>query len=326
MKKILMFTPSLGSINIGDQIIYEGIRMQLRDFTKDAFIAEFSTHTPLSKYLKNFSDFDLRFICGSNLLMGKMNGSFRQWDIKISDLIFMKPVILIGVGWWQYGSEFNWYSKFLLKHLLSKDYIHSVRDSFTEKKLKEIGINNVINTSCPTMWGLTIEHCSKIKQEKSLDVVCTLTDYNREPLKDLEMLEILSRQYRNVFFWIQGSGDLDYLNLLNKDNKIKNIILVPPTLDEYNKVLTKEVDYIGTRLHAGIRALQMKRRSIIIAIDNRAIEKQKDFNIVCISRNNVNNLEKIINSSFPTEIRIPQENICKWKSQFGLGEKSNDSK
>ena len=50
-----------------------------------------------------------------------------------------------------------------------------------------------------------------------------------------------------------------------------------PTLEAFDNLLESEIDldYIGTRLHAGIRAIQKKRRSIIIGVDNRALEMQK---------------------------------------------------
>ena len=43
-----------------------------------------------------------------------------------------------------------------------KKYIHSVRDSFSEQMLNSMGITNVINTGCPTMWGITKELCQDI--------------------------------------------------------------------------------------------------------------------------------------------------------------------
>ena len=70
---------------------------------------------------------------------------------------------------------------FLLKILLSKTYLHSVRDEYTKDMLERIGIKNVINTGCPTMWSLTEEHCKQIPIKKSNSVVFTITDYNKKP-------------------------------------------------------------------------------------------------------------------------------------------------
>ena len=60
----------------------------------------------------------------------------------------------------------------------------------------------------------------------------------------------------------------------------------------------------------------MKVRTLIVSIDNRAEEKNKDFNLPIIKRDSLSDLSYIINTSFSTEINIPEEKIEKWKSQF----------
>ena len=314
-KKIVLYNPAISSLNMGDHIIFDSVYRQLEELLNGAFLVEISTHLPVSRYLRHTKDFDYKFVCGSNLLRGKMNSLFRQWDINIFTAKNVGPCVLVGVGWWQYGDDPNFYTKKLYKRVLSPDLYHSVRDSYTEMQLKKMGFDNVINTACPTMWSLTKEHCLEIPKFKSKDVVCTITDYNRDYSRDKKMLDILCDNYQNVYLWLQGVWDYKYFKDLNykKNDKIK---LVPPNLKSYDSILEKNVDYVGTRLHAGIRALQKKKRTIIIAIDNRAIEKQKDFNLKCISRNDIENLPELINSSFSTEIRIPIDKIKKWKSQF----------
>jgi hypothetical protein len=314
MKKIVLYSPAVSTLNMGDHIIVDGVYNQLEELLNKAFIVEISTHLPISRYLRHTKDFDYKFVCGSNLLKGKMNRLFRQWDINIFNANQVGPCILVGVGWWQYGDEPNLYTEKLYKKVLSTEYYHSVRDSYTEKQLKKMGFNNVINTACPTMWNFTKEHCSDIPKDKANEVVCTITDYNKDIERDHKLLQILCNNYKEVYLWIQGSRDYEYFKELNIDNdKVK---IISPNLKLYDSVLEKDIDYIGTRLHAGIRALQKKKRAIIIGIDNRAIEKQKDFNITCINRDEIEVLEEKINSVFPTEINIPIDNINKWKSQF----------
>ena len=41
-----------------------------------------------------------------------------------------------------------------------------------------------------------------------------------------------------------------------------------------------------------------KRRSIIIGIDNRATELNRDLNLPVVNQENISNLSKIINSNF----------------------------
>ncbi|MBN2850072.1 MAG: hypothetical protein JXK92_05385, partial [Erysipelotrichaceae bacterium] len=89
-------------------------------------------------------------------------------------------------------------------------------------------------------------------------------------------------------------------------------------LAEYNGLLESELDieFVGTRLHGGIRALQLKRRTFIVAVDNRAIEKHKDFNIPVLLREDCDKLDDILTQPVKTEITIPMDKINEWKSQF----------
>ncbi|WP_214798864.1 polysaccharide pyruvyl transferase family protein [Exiguobacterium sp. s50] len=313
-KKVLMYNPAISSLNMGDHIIGDGAYNQLQNLLEEAFVVDVSTHLPVSRYLRHTEDFNYKFVCGSNLIRGKMNRLFRQWDINLLNSNLVGPCILVGVGWWQYGDEPNIYTKKLYQKVLSKDYIHSVRDAYTEQQFKKMGIHNVINTSCPTMWNLTKNHCEEIPVKKSKNVICTITDYNKDHKRDSELFEILFQNYDNVYFWIQGTQDYEYFQELKIDHS--KVIIVNPNLKSYDEVLKQDIDYVGTRLHAGVRALQNKKRTIIIGIDNRAIEKQKDFNLTCISRENLDLLKEKINSTFATQINIPIENINKWKSQF----------
>jgi polysaccharide pyruvyl transferase WcaK-like protein len=128
------------------------------------------------------------------------------------------------------------------------------------------------------------------------------------------MLNILSKKYRKVFLWLQGVNDFNYAHLLNLPT---NLELVNPNLEDYDTLLeTQDIDYVGTRLHAGIRALQKKRRTIILAVDHRALEKKKDFNLTVLDRNDIHLLEGMIDDTFKTDIQLPLENIQTWKNQF----------
>ena len=113
-------------------------------------------------------------------------------------------VILLGVGWWNYQDTPTHYTKKVLSGLLDSTFLHSVRDSYTEKKLKQIGINNVINTSCPTMWRLTEEFCSHIPHKKQDTVVTTITDYRKNIERDKHFLELLLSAYKNIYLWLQS--------------------------------------------------------------------------------------------------------------------------
>lgn len=313
---ITIMDTSICSANVGDYIIMDSVRHELNEL----FVMHQKITVPTQEKIhytsyQRIKEAEYAFVGGTNLLSSNMN-KYNQWKINLKDTLFLKDVILMGVGWWQYQEKPNIYTKYLLNKVLNRTVMHSVRDSYTEKQLKSIGISNVINTACPTMWTLTEEHCNLIPSKKADAVVFTLTDYNVNRELDQALIDILIKNYETVYFWVQGSGDYEYLNSLDKVEYIK---IIAPNLTSYDEILTsnQELDYVGTRLHAGIRALQKKRRSLIVAIDNRAIEKSKDVNLPILNREDIKvKLELLINSELHTEIKIPLDNIKFWKEQF----------
>ena len=219
----------------------------------------------------------------------------------------------MGLGWWQYQQKESLYTKILLNRVLNKELIHSVRDSYTEQKLCNLGYDNVLNTACPSMWNLTPDHCIGIKKERSEQVIFTLTDYSQNVERDTLLYNTLQRQYKKVYVWLQGVGDKKYV----ENNCKGRVEFIAPNLHAFDEALAGlDADYVGTRLHAGIRALQHKRRTLIIAIDNRAIEINRDFNIPVLHIDELERLPELIESSFATEVKLPLDNITKWKKQF----------
>lgn len=321
MKKITIFDTSVATTNLGDEIIVDSVIRVLRDiFKDDTMILRVPTHEVISRRthrLVNESDFS--FVAGTNILNSKFKIiKANLWNLNLFDAVKLKNVILMGVGWSNYQDNPSTLSRYVYKNILDNEINHSVRDSYTKDKLHSIGIKNVINTSCPTMWSLTPEHTKSIPKNKGKNVVMTLTDYRQDRLNDKKLIEILKANYEKVYIWIQGMEDYKYLNSLSNELEI-----IGPSLKSYDDLLDSDIDldYVGTRLHAGIRALQKQRRSIIIGIDNRAIEKQKDFNIQVIKRENIDELERLINSVFATELTIDFQSIHEWKKQFILNDK-----
>ena len=62
MKKVLLFDPAIGSINLGDHIIKRAAREALQPLLQDSFVIDMSTHTPIGIfYQKHFmQDIDLK--------------------------------------------------------------------------------------------------------------------------------------------------------------------------------------------------------------------------------------------------------------------------
>ena len=323
MRKNILFDTSIGSQNMGDYIICDSAEKELNNILEGDFLVKCPTHTPvlhsyqkisvnpLYKYCK---DATYKFVEGTNIMQLSM--ILRAWTIWNINIFNCKPYencILVGVGIHPNRKNMDWYTKLLYKKILSKHYIHSTRDERTKKLLEDLGLK-AINTGCPTLWRLNKEFCKDIPSEKAENVVFTLTDYCKDKEKDQELINILVKSYKKVYFWIQGSEDFEYFNSFEN---IKNIELINPNLPSYEKILKQgNIDYVGTRLHAGIYAMQHKIRSIIIAIDNRTRDMKKNYNLNSIEREDISMLDEIINSEILTDIQINEMAISQWKNQF----------
>jgi len=309
---ISIFDTTICDNNLGNQIIMDSVNKYLRRiFPSDFFIRLPYLDNIGSEAIKYLRESEYVFLGGTNALSSEME-NYKQIGIEHNNYINIKNIILTGVGWWQYQGPISTYTRKILTHCLHTSFFHSVRDSYTKNKLSTVGINNVLVTGCPTLWQLTQEHCKTIKKEKSANVLLTFTNYSQDK-SDLELLNIVKSCYKNIFVWIQGPEDLKYARSFGT-----KLNILPPNLQSLDKLLSSDIDldYIGTRCHAGIRAMQFMRRSIIIGVDNRAIEMQKDFNLPVVSRTDLNTLPEIINSKFETKLNLPFDTIKQWTGQF----------
>ncbi len=311
---MLLLDTSMDSDNCGDGIIMENCLLQLPDSVNVAALAHVPTHRLPNEQEKHLlRNVEKKILCGTNILSGKMR-SYGLWKMD-PDLHLYKGTVLMGVGFDSTSDSFDQYSKMLLQILLDKNALHSVRDSFSERKLKSMGIDNVVNTGCPTMWCLTPEHCASIPVQKAKNVVCTITDYHRDAANDSAMLDILQKNYENVYLWLQGRDDLAHLKELGYQDKLT---LIPSTLEAFDAVLAQDdLDYVGTRLHAGIRAISKGHRSLVISIDNRAACISADTGLPILKREDVPiALENRLLSTIETELTLPWDTIALWRKQF----------
>ena len=310
----VLLDTSMDSDNAGDGIIMENCLLQLSGCMDVSDLWHVPTHRfPTVEEKQQLHAAGKKILCGTNILSGRMR-YYGLWKLG-SDVSPYRNMILMGVGFDSKNQAYDAYTKQLLRTILSPDGIHSVRDSFSEKALKSMGIRNVLNTGCPTMWNLTPEHCASIPTNKASKVICTLTDYCRDEADDRAMLDILLESYDQVYFWLQGRDDLAYIRKLGYEDKLE---LVDSTLEAYDAVLAlDDLDYVGTRLHAGIRALSKGRRSLIISIDNRAECISADTGLSVIRREDIAiALRDRLYGSIETKITLPWENIIRWKGQF----------
>ena len=262
---------------------------------------------------------DVKLLCGTNILYKNMEG--QQQLALPKNLANYRNICLLGVGLSDIGidEESSRYTRWLYSTLLSRKLIHSVRDEKAKRFLNSIGFDNVVNTACPTMWKLTKELQDSIPRQKASTVITSITDYCFDPAVDKMMLEQLKREYERVVIWVQGSHDVDWC--LQNIVELGDYELIGPKISELDAVLDSgEVDYIGTRLHAGIRALNHRVRTLIVTVDNRARQIGADTGLPVIERASIPDgaLLDWIHAPYICDIKLPEEAIKRWKAQFSL--------
>lgn len=313
MKRVVILNTWISDTNTGNRIIVEAAHAHLRGIFPNGFFYEL----PSAEYIETgrtlIAKADHVFLAGTNILSHDMDRT-SDWKIKNSDRKWMKNVILLGVGWWQYQTmRTNRFTRKVLESVLHPQVVHCVRDEFTAKQLRQMGFL-ASNCGCPSLWGLTEEHCATIRKEKSNNVLVTFTEYNQKPTHDKILADILCRNYNTIYGWPQQFGDHEYLRQMLGERYHQ----VDPSLEALDQLLSSgNVDYVGTRLHAGVRALQHSCRTVIVTVDNRAQEMGKDFGLPIIQRDRLmTDLEHLINSVWATRVRMDFEAIAAWKSQF----------
>ena len=330
MKKIVLFDPSLGnnygmfSTNLGDVIINDSVMHFLSTYFKEYEIVRMSTHVPLSSKEKSlFKNAEFTFVGGTNLLSSDIK-AYNQWKSSYYDFLIKFPIvnnaILFGVGWWQYQNKPSIYTSLFYKKLLSSNFNHSIRDSYTKLKVKELGISNCVNTSCPTTWSLDGVVSDRKKQNIN-NVLLMLTDYHPNEAIDNKLIDLLLEKFSDkIYFFPQGIRDLEYIKSLKSFNLNKSrFVLFNHDVNDLNEFVQSNSDfvYIGTRLHGGIKCLQNGVSGLILSNDNRSKELGNDINLAVVNRQDFQGIIDWIefNSNFG-KITLPIENIENWKLQF----------
>jgi polysaccharide pyruvyl transferase WcaK-like protein len=333
MKIITIFDTSASTKNIGDAIIMDSVERELNDIIRDYSIFQYkvSTHSRITYEQRDtIEKSKLKIVCGTNLYRmhyRPYNMISNPWKIRKTDIKYLKDTLFLGVGTtvlpkkkgflrktWA-NIKYN-YSKKLWQNILTKKIPHSLRDEETKEMLADININNTINTGCPTIWRLDEDHCRDIPVEKGRNAILTISGKKTKDIY-LKYIKTVVDNYDKTYIWPQSIVDIPYMDKI-KSEFGNQINILPATLKAFDEVLNDEesLDYIGTRLHGGIRALQHKRKSIIIAIDSRAKSFKNDFNLPVIDKDNLNQLSKMINSNFKTEIILKKDRINEFKTKL----------
>ncbi|MBR1151589.1 polysaccharide pyruvyl transferase family protein [Bradyrhizobium sp. JYMT SZCCT0428] len=314
METIAIVDTSICGDNLGDEIIMDAVNGIVTGLFPDAYIYRVPSHESLSDRTRAFLKRSTWcFVGGTNILSSNMH-RYGLWRLSKSDAEIYGQIrtTLLGAGWIDYTKPPSERTKQFLKAAFRPELLHSVRDTYTKNNLADSGIRALM-TSCPTMWALTPDHCAKIPRTRARDAVITLSAWREAAASDRAYVDVLKRHYKKLYFFCQSQEDYQYFSSFGWTD----IKLVPPTIKGYNQFLDdNDVDFIGTRLHGGIRALQRKRRALILSIDNRATEIAKDTGLPVVSRDDTKGIEQWIEAGTATEINLPEQAISAWKAQF----------
>jgi hypothetical protein len=311
----------LVSDNLGDCIISESIQKELTEIFPSEEVVRVSPHVPfLSKEKKIINNSNFAFVGGTNILTSNVRHFPRLSPNKIKGFYLspgIKNLILVGAGWNQYDLKPDWATKIFYKKILHRKIKHSLRETYSVEKLSSIQMQNILFTGCPTTWHLDTEFNNQFHQKHP--VLCTLTDYSKDVKSDSKLLrKVFDITSQPVYFFPQGSEDISYLRSLAiyQSNVSKFKILTHDYKEFKNFVSSVLVNYIGTRLHAGIKCLNSKSPALIIGIDNRAIEMGKDLNLAVIKRSELDLITSWASEKKEQKIKLPLQNIAEWKNQF----------
>ena len=286
---VVLFDPGISTHdgappgNLGNLVIQDAVNRELNRLFADRPVVRISTFQPPElPQLQQLRGAHAIILGGTNMLTSRMR-EYRQWVISMRHAFRLRPTVLLGVGWWKYQSAPTLLTRAFLSITLRHGGWHSVRDEYTANMLRNVGIRNVLNTACVTMWSLIGKSPQSWPTTRGEAVLATLTDYAQSPEADQRLLNLLAEQYRNVYLWPQGAKDLEYIQTLQVPSRIQ---ILPRTLDVVTNLLRDEpsLDYIGTRLHCGIHSLNHGRRTLILEVDNRATEISRDTNLPTCAR------------------------------------------
>jgi polysaccharide pyruvyl transferase WcaK-like protein len=308
MRRFHLIDTSVASDNVGDRIIVEAARRQLSPVLADAHICRSSGHHGPGAFGRDLvKKADLVLMLGTNVLSARcwLNHHFIWRDL----MVLRGKVVLLGVGGNRDFEKMDWRRCWFLGQLLSREHVHSVRDSVGERIVRQAG-HKVINTSCPTLWTPP----AAVPEGKAHCAVFTLSAH--KPHKTAaRLIATLLQLYPEVWCCPQQPRDLDYLRKLPGHDHVR---IVAANLPSHDALLAAApIDVVDTRLHGTIRALHHNRRSLAIVIVNRARDIGAEVGLPIIGRDEITGqLATRLQGPNTTNLTLPQAAITSFLNQF----------
>lgn len=312
MHQVTVLDTSVATLNIGDEIIMDSVRREVAELLPEAMIRTVPTHERLGKRSRMLLRQSSVNLAGGTNLVGPPMAYNRLWKVGVGELLRSPRVTLMGSGWRRYDARVTPYTAALLRRALSESVPHAVRDEFTADKLKSIGVRNTLVTGCPTTWLLTEDVVRRLPRSIGSAAVVVLNGKKDPAGFASAVFQSALSHYEKVYFWPQMIPDMRYLTELPR-----GIEPISPTLRGYDSLLRSGpgLDYVGSRLHAGIRALQHGRRTLIFELDNRATEMGKTLKLPTYpTSTSLTELSDLVTSPVEYRITIPADAVSAWKA------------
>jgi hypothetical protein len=303
------------SHNLGDLIIQDAVRHHLADLVGGREVLAVPTHTELTpEGRRRLSAAKIKLVGGTNILSSRMGWLNRtnQWKVNMLDALALRGSVLMGCGWQNYQEAASFRAKLFYRIALHGQLPHSLRDQYSAGMLGQAGFTNVLNTNCVTMWNFADHDWSRYPVAKAERALIMATDYRKDPENDRRFIETVQRAYGSVYAWPQGPEDAPYLREVGFQGEFLSRSLA--SLDTFIRS-TDSFDYLGTRLHGGIRCMQNYRRALIIEVDNRATEIARDTHLPTVARDDFDRMEAWIAGEPAPKLQLQTTAVQRWKSE-----------
>jgi len=307
MIKILAFGWWQNSNNIGDRAIFEGIK---KIFQKCEILMlpklKLKSIKGLYAFYKIIRSVDLVLVTGGTPLYDYNH--FYRFLLIILPKILSKPVVFFGVGVKPIDSRIG---KFLIKYLVNKADMISVRDPLSKKLLKKLGVKKEIKVTGDSAIMLTPKNFSFPYNDFTIIVPrCLSSNYKKHFHQKLNKYEInkikkwlkskiLFTKNKIIYIPFNSNHYDDDMPWINEFNKICPSIIIKNNISvqEMLFIFSKAKNVIGLRLHSLIFAFMQnvpfETYSYDIKIDG-FLELSKTKEINKIKKDILEEKEKIL--------------------------------
>ena len=272
----------LKKVNIGDGFIMDSSIKLIQK--KPKFI--FSSRVPLTdKDIEKINTTKSLIVMGANTLKDNYEIT-PNFNLEVLNKIKV-PIVLMGIG--HYGDEsvtsngldadsFN-----LVKEINYRFPYISARCNFSYDYLKRSGIDdqNILNTSCPVIYG--VDEVNKQFSKTNQKIVVTITDRIHID-KQIGLFHFVKENFKNSN--LIASFHQNYNNN-ELDKYLKNLGFGIFKSEKYEDFieLYKDTDFhIGNRVHAHLKCLSLGVRSFLTPFDLRQLYFSKSLNFHLINK------------------------------------------